>query len=88
MIKLKDDERGIREMIERPEFSSSWKEEEEEKKLRLLRNGRKRKSSSVLGLEEIQKHFHIPISEAAKQMNVGLTVLKRRCRQLNIKMAP
>lgn len=46
------------------------------------------KKSSVLGLEEIQKHFHIPISEAAKQMKVGLTVLKKRCRQLNIMRWP
>lgn len=52
-------------------------------------NGNKRrKGSFVLGLEEIRKYFHIPISEAAKEMNVGLTVLKRRCRQLNIMRWP
>ncbi|KAE8650549.1 hypothetical protein Csa_011321 [Cucumis sativus] len=52
-------------------------------------NGNKRrKRSFVLGLEEIKKYYHIPISEAAKEMNVGLTVLKRRCRQLNIMRWP
>ena len=83
--------------IERKGLSSStWKEEEEEeeegeKRLRLMRNNngnKRRKSSFVLGLEEIKKYYHIPISEAAKEMNVGLTVLKRRCRQLNIMRWP
>nr|ADN33747.1 transcription factor [Cucumis melo subsp. melo] len=84
--------------IERNGFSSTWKEEEEEeeeeegeKRLRLMGNNngnKRRKGSFVLGLEEIRKYFHIPISKAAKEMNVGLTVLKRRCRQLNIMRWP
>uniref|UniRef100_A0A9I9DCL4 RWP-RK domain-containing protein n=1 Tax=Cucumis melo TaxID=3656 RepID=A0A9I9DCL4_CUCME len=49
---------------------------------------KRRKGSFVLGLEEIRKYFHIPISEAAKEINIGLTVLKRRCRQLNIMRWP
>ncbi|KAL9240549.1 hypothetical protein vseg_014754 [Gypsophila vaccaria] len=30
----------------------------------------------------------MPISKAAKELNVGLTVLKKRCRELNIKRWP
>lgn len=56
--------------------------DEEEKK----RSGR---SKSVnLELDEIKKHFDVPITKAAKEMNVGLTVLKKRCRELNIMRWP
>ncbi|CAI0397459.1 unnamed protein product [Linum tenue] len=41
-----------------------------------------------LELEDIQKYFHVPITRAAKEMKVGLTVLKRRCRELNIMRWP
>ncbi|CAL1366385.1 unnamed protein product [Linum trigynum] len=41
-----------------------------------------------LELEEIQKYFDVPITRAAKEMKVGLTVLKRRCRELNIMRWP
>lgn len=93
MIKLEYEEgqheqQQQREQIERGfNSNSSWRSDVDEKKRR--NNMRLRRSkSSVLGLEEIQNHFHIPISEAAKQMNVGLTVLKKRCRELNIMRWP
>ncbi|XWS50338.1 hypothetical protein CRYUN_Cryun12cG0079600 [Craigia yunnanensis] len=47
-----------------------------------------RKRTSPLELDEIQKYFDFPISKAAKEMNVGLTVLKKRCRELNIMRWP
>ncbi|KAK7410725.1 hypothetical protein VNO78_01741 [Psophocarpus tetragonolobus] len=47
-----------------------------------------KKRSSALEFEEIKNHFDLPINEAAKQMNVGLTMLKRRCRELNIMRWP
>lgn len=50
------------------------------------RNGRYKSSS--LELEEIQKYFDVPITRAAKELNVGLTVLKKRCRELNIMRWP
>ncbi|KAI3471226.1 hypothetical protein Pfo_027889 [Paulownia fortunei] len=50
------------------------------------RNGRYK--SSALQLEEIQKYFDLPITRAAKELNVGLTVLKKRCRELNIMRWP
>ena len=47
-----------------------------------------RKRTSPLELDEIQKYFDFPISKAAKEMNVGLTMLKKRCRELNIMRWP
>ncbi|KAK3034718.1 hypothetical protein RJ639_032671 [Escallonia herrerae] len=47
-----------------------------------------RPKSSALELDEIQKHFHVPITKAAKELRVGLTVLKKRCRELNIMRWP
>ncbi|KAK7317113.1 hypothetical protein RJT34_01080 [Clitoria ternatea] len=48
----------------------------------------KKKRSCSLDFDEIKKHFNVPITEAAKEMNVGLTLLKRRCRELNIMRWP
>lgn len=50
-------------------------------------NGRYKKSDT-LELEEIQRYFHVPITKAAKELRVGLTVLKKRCRELNIMRWP
>ncbi|OAY58032.1 hypothetical protein MANES_02G144400v8 [Manihot esculenta] len=56
---------------------------EEEKRVIM---GRKR--SAPLEMEEIRKHFDKPITKAAKEMKVGLTVLKKRCRELSIMRWP
>ncbi|KAK9293217.1 hypothetical protein L1049_021206 [Liquidambar formosana] len=47
-----------------------------------------RSRSTMLELDEIKKHFDVPITKAAKEMKVGLTVLKKRCRELNIMRWP
>ncbi|KAH1112855.1 hypothetical protein GLYMA_04G234600v4 [Glycine max] len=47
-----------------------------------------KKKTCVLKFDEIRKHFGVPITEAAKRLNVGLTMLKRRCRELNVKRWP
>jgi hypothetical protein len=41
-----------------------------------------------IGFEEIRKYFYMPITRAAREMNVGLTVLKKRCRELGIARWP
>jgi hypothetical protein len=48
---------------------------------------RKKKSCS-LQFDEIKEHFDVPITLAAKKMNVGVTLLKKRCRELNINRWP
>ncbi|KAK9914461.1 hypothetical protein M0R45_038240 [Rubus argutus] len=45
-------------------------------------------NSGALELEEIKKYFDLPITKAAKELKVGLTRLKRRCRELNIMRWP
>ncbi|KAJ6764762.1 PROTEIN RKD4 [Salix koriyanagi] len=65
--------------------SSSMIKEEEEEETRKM-SGRKR--SVELELEEIQKHFNKPITQAAREMKVGLTVLKKRCREFRIMRWP
>jgi len=47
-----------------------------------------RKRSSSLQYDDIKKHFDVPITMAAKKMNVGVTNLKKRCRELNITRWP
>ncbi|RDX62556.1 Protein RKD4, partial [Mucuna pruriens] len=76
-------------------FASCVKKEEVEKEnihervsLSVPSGTRKKKKSSALEFDEIKKHFDVPITEAAKQMKVGLTLLKRRCRELNIMRWP
>lgn len=48
------------------------------------RNVKKTKRQDKLELSEIRKFFDRPIMKAAKELNVGLTVLKKRCRELGI----
>ena len=58
-------------------FLGSWKHED----------GRKQSSRSkiaALEMEDIKKHFNVPIIRAAKELNVGLTVSKKRCIEINI----
>ncbi|KAF7147748.1 hypothetical protein RHSIM_Rhsim03G0209600 [Rhododendron simsii] len=51
-------------------------------------SGGMRAKSAPLELDEIKKYFDVPITKAAKELKVGLTVLKKRCRELNIMRWP
>ncbi|KAM0876582.1 hypothetical protein ACQ4PT_036095 [Festuca glaucescens] len=42
----------------------------------------------VLTFELVSQHFYMPITQAARELNVGLTVLKKRCRVLGIPRWP
>ncbi|GAB4826202.1 hypothetical protein Ancab_009067 [Ancistrocladus abbreviatus] len=53
-----------------------------------INGGGKKTKVESLEYEEIAKYFEMPISKAAKKLNVGLTVLKKRCRELEIKRWP
>jgi hypothetical protein len=39
-------------------------------------------------LSDLVKYFDMPILEASKNLNVGTTVLKRRCRELGLPRWP
>ncbi|PIN06874.1 hypothetical protein CDL12_20562 [Handroanthus impetiginosus] len=41
-------------------------------------------SSKKLSRKTISQYFYMPITQAAKELNVGLTLLKKRCRELGI----
>lgn len=50
------------------------------------RNGSSR--SELLSREVISEYFYMPITRAAKELNIGLTLLKKRCRELGIRRWP
>ncbi|KAL6497391.1 hypothetical protein OROGR_029320 [Orobanche gracilis] len=77
-------------------------EDDDEKKLLLVGKKRPRdedvmKSSTtittttskkLLSRETISQYFYMPITRAARELNVGLTLLKKRCRELGIRRWP
>lgn len=44
--------------------------------------------SKTLSKETISLYFNMPITQAAKELNIGLTLLKKRCRELCIQRWP
>lgn len=44
--------------------------------------------SKTLSKETISSYFYMPITQAAKELNIGLTLLKKRCRELGIQRWP
>ncbi|CAN8239814.1 unnamed protein product [Cochlearia groenlandica] len=45
-------------------------------------------TSNALSMETISRYFYMPITQAAMELNVGLTLLKRRCRELGFRRWP
>lgn len=45
-------------------------------------------SARMLTRKNISEYFYMPISHAARELNVGLTHLKKRCRDLGIQRWP
>lgn len=55
------------------------------------RNGKEsetRASIKMLSREAISEYFYMPITQAAKELNIGLTLLKKRCREVGIRRWP
>lgn len=44
--------------------------------------------AAVLTFEVVSRYFYMPIMQAARELNVGLTLLKKRCRELGIPRWP
>ncbi|KAE8661767.1 Protein RKD1 [Hibiscus syriacus] len=44
--------------------------------------------AKYLSRKVISQYFYFPITQAAKELNVGLTLLKKRCRELGIRRWP
>ncbi|XP_027368823.1 protein RKD1-like [Abrus precatorius] len=45
-------------------------------------------SPRTLSKTTISKYFYMPITQAARELNVGVTLLKKRCRELGIRRWP
>lgn len=65
-----------------------YKEEKKKKINSCSRVTKGQNSTRMLTKEEISKYFYMPISQAAKELNIGLTFLKKRCRELGIPRWP
>uniref|UniRef100_A0ACD5V959 Uncharacterized protein n=1 Tax=Avena sativa TaxID=4498 RepID=A0ACD5V959_AVESA len=46
------------------------------------------RSEKVLTFELVSQYFYLPITQAARELKVGLTALKKRCRELGIPRWP
>ncbi|XP_059443154.1 protein RKD2-like [Corylus avellana] len=55
---------------------------------RVERKMKRCSSSNMLSKKAISQYFYMPITQAAKELNVGLTLLKKRCRELGIRRWP
>ncbi|XP_057951008.1 protein RKD1-like [Malania oleifera] len=70
-------------------FDECEEESMKEKKHKRCREGKSSNSSSkTLTRETVSQYFYMPITQAAKELNVGLTLLKKRCRELGIRRWP
>ena len=45
-------------------------------------------SFKISSKETISQYFYMPITQAAKEPNLGLAPLKKRCREPNLRLAP
>ncbi|XP_059288854.1 protein RKD3-like [Lycium ferocissimum] len=57
---------------------------------RIMTNDRveEKGKQKMLSREAISKYFYMPIIQAAKELNIGVTFLKIRCRDLGIRRWP
>ncbi|CAL5043654.1 unnamed protein product [Urochloa decumbens] len=56
--------------------------------VRAAEQQRVRPEESALTFELVSQYFYMPIMQAARELNVGLTLLKKRCRELGIPRWP
>ncbi|XP_072951815.1 uncharacterized protein [Typha angustifolia] len=66
--------------------SSRSLHEKRRRRIEQRRTGRSRLIN--VSFDEMRNYFYMPITQAAKEMSVGLTVLKKRCRELGIHRWP
>ncbi|XP_022737328.1 protein RKD1-like [Durio zibethinus] len=66
-------------------------EELKEERINSAKRCREAKCNSttkMLSRKVISQYFYMPITQAAKELNIGLTLLKKRCRELGIRRWP
>ncbi|KAL7139243.1 hypothetical protein ABFS83_09G037900 [Erythranthe nasuta] len=67
-------------------ISTTGKEEQEDQGE--VNNSGNSSSKKLLSRETVSQYFYMPITQAARELNVGLTLLKKRCRELGIRRWP
>ncbi|KAG4170891.1 hypothetical protein ERO13_A12G177800v2 [Gossypium hirsutum] len=72
---LKDEDINGEEVMKKERVSSKRCKEDQRK-------------AKLLSRKVISQYFYMPIIQAAKKLNVGLTLLKKRCRELGIRRWP
>lgn len=60
----------------------------ENKAIIKVRSDERGYSSKQLSRNTISQYFYMPITQAARELKVGLTLLKKRCRELGIRRWP
>ncbi|KAF2311323.1 hypothetical protein GH714_021748 [Hevea brasiliensis] len=86
---LFDNQKQLLLMCDSTRDSSITEPLREEKKANKCREQKVNNSiSKALSRQTISKYFYMPITQAAKELNVGLTLLKKRCRELGIRRWP
>lgn len=72
------------------EFSETQSAEQSSSGMVIEKKKKRATSKDIarLALEDLAKYFDVPIVEASKCLNVGVTVLKKKCRELGIPRWP
>ncbi|KAG8092740.1 hypothetical protein GUJ93_ZPchr0012g20543 [Zizania palustris] len=55
---------------------------------KIMRGDDVRSEEKALTFELVSQYFYMPITQAARELNVGLTLLKKKCRELGIPRWP
>ncbi|KAG7618535.1 Protein RKD5 [Arabidopsis thaliana] len=86
-----ESEESVNEKTEHSEFENDKTEQSEsDAKTEILKKKKRTPSRHVaeLSLEELSKYFDLTIVEASRNLKVGLTVLKKKCREFGIPRWP
>lgn len=70
------------------EDHNTVKETTSQKRVNVKQRYREDGVINTLSREIIRKFYYMPITKAAKELNIGLTLLKKRCRELGIPRWP
>ncbi|KAB2609374.1 protein RKD2-like [Pyrus ussuriensis x Pyrus communis] len=88
LLTYKNDENGITDMNDSGEERDKAISERPYSSKRHRSSSSSLSSSKMLSRQTISQYFYMPITQAAKELNVGLTLLKKRCRELGIRRWP
>jgi len=67
---------------------NTMKEKTSQKRIIMKRRYREDGVINNMSREMMKQYFYMPITKAAKELNIGVTLLKKRCRELGIPRWP